>query len=141
MIQVVYVSAAVSPFSADALKALLAKARIRNATYGVTGMLLYHSGSFLQVLEGHEADVNLIFSSILRDPRHAGTKVLHRQTIEYREFPDWSMGFYNTSRWPQEAPGLIDYRLALLKLSSAPSAAKHYLRLFQQGLCRQVVSK
>jgi hypothetical protein len=141
LIQIVYASAAAEPFSADALKLLLAKARTRNATYGVTGMLLYHGGSFLQVLEGYEADVEIIFAFILRDPRHLNVNVLHRQTIQHREFPEWSMGFLSASGPPQKAPGLIDYRLALLNLNSAPTAAKRYLRLFQQGLCRQAAAK
>jgi len=139
MIQIVYVSAAANPMTTEQLKALLAKARVRNATHSVTGMLLYHDGSFLQVLEGHEADVDPILASIQRDPRHTSTRILHRGAIVQREFPDWSMGFLDTSRWPQITPGLIDYRLALLKLPGAPTAAKRYVRLFHQGLCRQAV--
>jgi len=140
MIQIVYVSAALEPFSLSALDTLLVKARARNTFHKVTGMLLYHSGSFLQVLEGPVDSVELIFNSIRRDPRHTDTKILNTQTVVRREFADWSMGFLDVSSWPFDTPGKIDYRLALMKLPDAPSAAKRYIQLFHQGLCRQAVT-
>jgi hypothetical protein len=140
MIQIVYVSAARDPFSQEALSILLAKSRVRNALYSVTGMLLYHSGSFLQILEGPVEGVQTIFSSIARDPRHLDTKVLHNQPIDRREFADWSMGFLEVDFNLRHTPGKIDYRTALMRLPSAPTAAKRYLRLFHQGLCRQALT-
>ena len=139
MIQIVYASAAREPFTPEALDTLLSKARIRNTAHDVTGMLLYHTGSFLQVLEGPPDAVQLIFSSIVRDPRHVHTEVLHNQLIDQREFQDWSMGFLEVDLAIRPNPGKVDYRMALLKLPSAPTAVKRYLRLFHQGLCRQVV--
>lgn len=43
--------AAYSPSPAD-LEDLVHKARLRNRSLGVTGMLLYENGKFLQTLEG-----------------------------------------------------------------------------------------
>ena len=139
MIQIVYVSAAFSPFTSEALKHLLRKARARNAVYNVTGMLLYHSGSFLQVLEGFEQSVDLIYNSIQRDPRHSQHKILVRQTIAVPEFQEWAMGFVDTSQWPVDTPGMVEYHRVLPQLSSASTEAKRYLRFFHQGLCRQSV--
>jgi hypothetical protein len=139
MVQIVYASAASETFTADALDDLLTKARIRNSLYEVTGMLLYHSGSFLQVLEGPTDAVKLIFSSIERDPRHKDTKVLHSHPVDRREFKDWSMGYLDVSLLLRTTPGRIDYRTALLKLPDASTAAKRYLRLFHQGLCRLAI--
>jgi hypothetical protein len=48
----VYVSSATKPFSPDELSELLAQARVDNAALGITGMLLYSNGNFMQVLEG-----------------------------------------------------------------------------------------
>ena len=140
MIQIIYASAAVTRFSPDQLTRLLDQSRIRNATYCVTGMLLYHDGSFLQVLEGAEFGVNRIFASILHDSRHNSIKLLHSQPIVRREFADWTMAFIDTSAWPQSTPGKLDYRQMLPQLTDIPTAARRYLRLFQQGLCRQTPS-
>ena len=140
MLQLVYASAATKPFSDDALTTLLTKARARNTFYSVTGMLLYHSGSFLQVLEGPEASVDLILSSIARDPRHKNTKILFRQTTREREFQDWAMGFVDTSSTATKATGMVDYYRTLPKLTVASTDAKKYLRFFQDGLCRQLAT-
>jgi hypothetical protein len=137
MIQIVYASAAVIRFTPAELTLLLDKARIRNATYSVTGMLVYHNGSFLQILEGPEFGVDRIYASIQRDSRHNSLKLLLRKTILRREFEDWSMAFIDTSSWPQNKSGQIDYLKMLPQLTGVPTAAGRYLRLFQQGLCRQ----
>ncbi len=139
MLQLVYSSAATEPFSAPALAKLLATARARNDLFNITGMLLYHSGSFLQVLEGPESGIDMIYRSIARDPRHTSTKVLVRQEIARREFEKWSMGFADTSASPQRPTGFVDYHRTLPSLSDASTRAGQYLRFFQQGLCRQLV--
>ena len=137
MIQLIYASAATKPFTPEALKLLLAKARARNATFGVTGMLLYHTGSFLQVLEGPEAGVDRILGSILKDPRHTTARTLSRATIATREFEAWSMGFVDTSNALSQPAGHVDYHRALPGLSHSGSKARKFLRFFQDGLYRE----
>ena len=137
MLQLIYASAAAEPFSPAALEKLLAVARSRNNLFAITGMLLYHSGSFLQVLEGPESGIDMIYRSIDRDPRHVARKVLVRQQIARREFEGWSMGFADTSKALTRPAGFVDYHRSLPGLSDAPTKAGQYLRFFQQGLCRQ----
>lgn len=55
-------------------------------------MLLHHSGSFLQVLEGEKEKVEALYDKIERDPRHGATLILVKETGP-RAFGDWSMGF------------------------------------------------
>ena len=93
MIELVYISTATKDFSDDELTALLAQARIRNTELGVTGMLLYANGSFMQLLEGEQASVEAIYSSIKQDPRNTNNAVMHLCEIDERHFPKWSMGF------------------------------------------------
>jgi len=137
MLQLVYASAATAPFSPQDLDHLLRRARPRNDLYKVTGLLLYHSGSFLQVLEGPEAGVDAIYAHIVRDRRHSAAKVLSRLPITRREFENWSMAFADTSASLQRPAGFMDYHRQLPALSDAPTRAAQYLRFFQQGLCRQ----
>ena len=93
MIQLIYVSAAVSEMREDALRELLRTSRENNATLGVTGMLLYRRGDFMQALEGEERTVRKLLRRIARDPRHHGLVTLMARPISARAFGDWKMGF------------------------------------------------
>lgn len=97
MIQLVYVSSAIHPFSNAELVELLKKARARNAAINVTGMLLYNDGNFIQALEGEEAAVRQLYARISADPRHRGTEVVIDEVIPERTFAEWSMGFRDLS--------------------------------------------
>jgi hypothetical protein len=54
MFHVIYASAASHLLTKAELQAMLQETRETNVQVGVTGMLLYKDGSFLQVLEGDE---------------------------------------------------------------------------------------
>ncbi len=97
MYYIVYVSAAVQPFSKPELLALLKNAREKNQRLGITGLLLYKDGDFIQLLEGERAAVQALYSTICKDPRHAGTIVLVAGEANQRLFSDWSMGFRDLS--------------------------------------------
>ena len=93
MIELVYASAEAEPFSATGLADLLDKAREKNLALGVSGVLLYHNGSFLQVLEGEASVVDALFQKIGKDPRHTRMMTIKRGSISRRSFAGWSMGF------------------------------------------------
>ncbi len=75
------------------IAAILAVSRRNNAAAGITGMLLYHDQSFLQVLEGEEPGLSLCFDRIARDRRHRNLIVLSRDAVAARAFGAWQMGF------------------------------------------------
>ena len=54
MLQLIYASAATVRFSVADLKHLLAIARANNESLGVSGMLVFQEGSFLQIIEGED---------------------------------------------------------------------------------------
>jgi len=97
MIQISYISSAKEPLSNQDLLGLLQECRENNAQSGVTGMLIYCNATFLQVLEGDEKVVDDLIDKIRKDARHANLQVLHRRTIERRQYSDWSMGFKRVS--------------------------------------------
>jgi len=110
LFQIVYVSSAVRPFTVSELMKLLNRARPRNLACGVTGMLLYHDGNFMQLLEGDEADVRATHERIMRDPRHTGCITLVQKSVKERLFSDWSMGFKQVNaEEAKEAEGLSDF--------------------------------
>ncbi|HEX7664800.1 MAG TPA: BLUF domain-containing protein [Polyangiaceae bacterium] len=91
--QLAYISAARRPFSLAALTSLLLLGRERNHAQGLTGVLLYAEGSFLQVLEGSAAAVRSTFARIEADPRHHRIFRVFDGDVPVRSFADWSMGF------------------------------------------------
>jgi hypothetical protein len=107
LIQLIYASAAVKPFSGNDLRKLLLKARTNNSAIGVSGLLLYNHGSFFQVLEGEAENVNPLFERIGRDPRHNQVLLLSRKDVEEPCFGDWSMGFLDLDRTAQKLPGFV----------------------------------
>lgn len=93
-----YVSAATRLFAASDLEALLGQSRSRNATLGLTGLLLYCDGSFMQYLEGPRAGLDAVWQSIQRDPRHKHVSLVFQAEVAARRFADWRMAFRATDR-------------------------------------------
>lgn len=96
--QLLYISAATHEFTEEELQELLAVARVKNEEQGVSGMLLFHEGSFIQALEGDKAQVEDIYNRIGKDPRHTETQILFRGEVDHRDFDGWSMGFYRSNQ-------------------------------------------
>ena len=105
--QIIYTSAACEPMDQLALEALLTESRDNNARRGVSGILLYASESFLQVLEGDKAAVWKTYLKIASDCRHEQLILLHEQALGQRDFPGWSMAFRTSEDFAIE--GLVDY--------------------------------
>jgi hypothetical protein len=115
MHHIIYLSRATAPFTDDQLHELLEQARVRNATLDVTGLLLYGSQQFMQVLEGEEAAVRTIYEAIKRDPRHQNVTAYADKGIEQRAFAGWDMAFEATSaaRFAEVAGYLLPTSLAV----------------------------
>ena len=77
VLQLVYASAETTPFSDEDLMALLEQSRAANEARGVTGMLLYHEGSFIQALEGDPETVRALYEKITHDGRHHNERLLY----------------------------------------------------------------
>ena len=97
MLSLTYFSTATVPFNDDDLVELLAVSRRNNTAAEITGMMIYHGGHFVQVLEGPDDAVRTTYDRIARDPRHRDVSVELEDDIEERGFPDWSMGFRDGS--------------------------------------------
>ena len=91
--RLLYVSTAKHFLSHRELEALVAEARAHNAAAGITGMLIYTDGHFLQYLEGPRSEVEALFSRIERDPRHLGLLRIFEGPQARRVFAEWSMGY------------------------------------------------
>lgn len=101
VLTIVYVSAATRPMSEDELEELLTQAREKNSRLGITGILLYHDGNFMQMLQGPQDAVRALYASIEVDPRHHMVIPLVVESGLPREFADWAMacGRLDAQEW------------------------------------------
>lgn len=91
--QLLYVSNATPQFKSSDISSILEAAHEHNSKHNITGILLYRSGIFLQLLEGNQGDVQGIYQKISKDPRHANLIRLFETNKNSRIFTDWSMAF------------------------------------------------
>ncbi len=93
--QLIYLSHATEKLSLRDTMSIVDVASENNAAAGITGLLCYGGGYFLQVLEGEGDVVSRTFCRIMRDPRHADVRLVHFSVIGVRRFDDWSMRLIN----------------------------------------------
>lgn len=134
----IYVSSASEPMSRSDLEALLLKARNNNHALGITGMLLYKDGNFMQMLEGEQDVVESLHKAIKQDPRHHGLLTLLAGEADEREFRDWTMGFRDL-RTPESerVAGYNDFMNTALtgdEFKRDPSRAKKLLLMFKRAM-------
>lgn len=88
---IVYVSEALQPFDDRQLMLLEHDSSGRNRERGVTGYLWFDRDRFLQYIEGECGEVDELFGSICRDPRHRVLGSASESPCVTRRFPAWSM--------------------------------------------------
>lgn len=140
-LQLIYASAATTPFSAQELGMLLVRARANNQKIGVTGLLVHHHGSFFQILEGDGGAVDSLYARINQDKRHQRVLTLSRAPVAERSFGEWSMGYADGG---QEAlrnlPGFNDFLrrgFELINPVAGASRARDLAMAFRDGRFRQ----
>ena len=141
MNQVVYSSAALAPFTETQLSELLVRARKNNERLGVSGMLLYHDGSFLQVLEGEGSILETLFAVIGCDKRHHRMVTLLKREVKERHFADWCMGFASTKNLPTNFSGYSEYLRLRGNPSEGANAAVRLLAAFRDGRFHSFVQR
>ena len=97
LVRLLYCSRAVDT-GAEAIESILAQSRQHNPVSGITGILCYGDGIFLQCIEGGRMQVSDLFGSIQKDERHKDVALLHFEEILERRFGGWSMSQVNVSK-------------------------------------------
>jgi Sensors of blue-light using FAD len=72
---------------------ILLQARVNNRKTGLTGVLCFGDGCFLQCLEGEQESVNNLLAKLRKDDRHNCFTVLSQKPIKTRSFERWEMKF------------------------------------------------
>lgn len=137
MISLIYGSTATYHMTEEELIEILRQAESNNSELGITGMLLYKDGNFLQVLEGEEDVVMPLYNKIKFDERHHQVITIGKRKITERDFEKWSMGFVNISNLtPENLPGYSDYLNEPLnadRFAENPAFAHRFLRVFKEA--------
>ncbi|MBY0412145.1 MAG: BLUF domain-containing protein [Burkholderiaceae bacterium] len=110
LVRLLYASRAVDT-SPAAIEAILSQSRQHNPATGITGVLCYGGGVFLQAIEGGRSAVNELYGHIQGDRRHSNVELLSYDEISERRFGGWTMGQVNISK--------INHSI-LLKYSETP---------------------
>lgn len=98
LVRLLYVSRALDPKAEEETDSILDASRQHNIANGITGILCYGGGIYLQAIEGGRKQVNELYGHILRDARHKDVVLLHYQEITERRFGGWTMGKVNLSK-------------------------------------------
>jgi hypothetical protein len=119
------------------LRAILDTCQHTNKLANITGMLLYHDGSIMQVLEGEETVVKAFYEKIQKDKRHHDVFLLDEFPIAERSFAQWSMGFrhinaYELSKFPHYA-SFFQSSSDAVAARSRPGVAQQILASFGSG--------
>jgi hypothetical protein len=138
MYSLVYVSSALTLLSRKELETLLVACRANNARDGITGLLLYKDGNFMQMLEGERSAVEASFRKIQTDPRHHGIIKLLEGDAAAREFGEWSMGLRDLrSAEAERVPGYSEFLNSSLlseEFTRDPSRGRKLLLVFKAAM-------
>jgi hypothetical protein len=97
LVRLLYASRAIDT-SPDAIDAILSQSRQYNPSSGITGILCYGGGIFLQAIEGGRTAISELYGHIQRDARHRDVELLQYEEISERRFAGWTMGAVNISK-------------------------------------------
>lgn len=135
---ITYVSAARRLLADEELLALLAKSRDANAVHGITGLLLYRGGSFMQVIEGPPAPLRQLYRNICADPVHHHVTTLLDNPLPAREFENWHMAFISANEAEHgKIPGYSRFLCddpAAIGFTSTPAEAHQLLLNFRNTI-------
>src|SRR5579862_373554 len=137
MQQLIYASAAVKLFRASDLYDMLTTARKYNQTHEISGMMVYHARSILQVLEGPDEVIADLFLRIRRDPRHTALRLIARGVVERKEYEPWPMGLVADAKRGPDIQEFSHYS-AIQVMSMDVIKAKSMLSLYQRGAWRRL---
>lgn len=98
LVRLLYCSRAVPAMDPEELHAILRSSRANNLKHGITGVLCFYDGFFVQVLEGGRAAVNALYNRVITDARHREVTLLGYEQVTERRFAGWAMGQANMAR-------------------------------------------
>ncbi len=94
--RLIYVSTAKEDLRDADISNILNTSQSNNFERYITGFLAHNGSSFMQALEGPEAEVRETYESIVDDNRHHCIVQIAGERIDRRAFEEWSMNYHRT---------------------------------------------
>ncbi|MCX7552355.1 BLUF domain-containing protein [Marinicella sp. S1101] len=97
-----YISNSIYKDEADLKKAnddIIYTCDLKNKITGVTGLLYFSHGVYLQYLEGEEINVLETFKKISKDHRHSDITLIYSGRTSARKFEKWAMRFVSNRHY------------------------------------------
>lgn len=136
MICVVYVSSATLGLSEREITTIVKASQLNNEQLDITGILLYNSGNFMQLLEGDEHKVETLYEKIKQDKRHTNTTLLLKEPITNKNFDNWQMGYRNLNNLrsidPEVLSPFLEEELNFSIYKKNPYRALQFLETFKK---------
>ena len=93
LLELIYTSLAEPKNQTKDVRDILESSERNNKASSVTGLLLFDSQRYIQILEGQAEDVETLFDVIGKDSRHHSLELLHKGKITGRSFETWRMAY------------------------------------------------
>jgi len=93
LVRMIYVSTVANRTDSGAVQKILTSAQENNTKHDLTGLLVFNSKHYLQVIEGSRKAVNALLGKLFADDRHTDMLVMGMEQVHQRAFPDWAMEF------------------------------------------------
>lgn len=134
------------------LSGILNRAKTNNRHYGITGIMSYKQGFYLQAIEGSDTQVNDLVNNIRQDPRHNDMQTILDVETDHRYFTGWAMNLSPLLSRNREFKSMMaDMACKLLKLPASvkmradvffkEQSAKSVPRSIEQQARRKPVNK
>ncbi len=107
LVRLTYCSRFSERMKAGELQAIIDASRANNPALGITGILCYGPGVFLQCLEGPRRAVNDMYGRIMRDDRNKEVTLLEYAEAEDRVFGHWDMAYVRAEDLVSGASGAL----------------------------------
>lgn len=82
----------------DDIAQIVTTSRANNQKVAVTGMLMFTSDVFLQIMEGRRDHVSDTFMRISNDPRHKNVRLVSLAEVDSRLLTDWGIEYIAHTR-------------------------------------------
>ena len=141
MYQLSYCSTALEDITGNIIDSILESARNRNNTLGVTGCLVFHKSSFVQIIEGDKHKIKSLFEEIKEDKRHFNIRLLWEGDNEERNFSDWNMAYYTKPMEGGQNEEIKNFESNLLLLSELSEGTTAALDMFWKSVGKLISGK
>lgn len=121
MYQLNYHSKAIPGLRLVDLDTILEEAIAENLARHITGCLIYHNESFVQILEGSKKDVLEVYEKIKSDKRHYNVTLIWDNNVDTRFFQEWNMAYHRPD--DKNLKQFVNNLLLLSQLSARTSGS------------------